>query len=120
MDAGIRKGIVNDAIAVGVATGVYGISFGAISVASGLNVWQTCALSLLMFTGASQYALVGVVGAGGAPMTGAAAALPDAAVRPGSVPALGVQGRPCIKRSAFLAAQSGGGGWAEIACRYGA
>ena len=75
MDAGTHKGIINDAIAVGIATGVYGISFGAISVASGLTVWQTCALSLLMFTGASQYALVGVIGAGGAPMTGAAAAL---------------------------------------------
>jgi predicted branched-subunit amino acid permease len=75
MDAGTHKGVINDAIAVGIATGVYGISFGAISVASGLTVWQTCALSLLMFTGASQYALVGVIGAGGAPMTGAAAAL---------------------------------------------
>ena len=56
---------------MGVATGAYGISFGAISVASGLDVWQTCALSLLVFTGASQFALVGVIASGG---TAAAAA----------------------------------------------
>ena len=66
-----RRRIVGDALAVGVATGAYGISFGAISVASGLDVWQTCALSLLVFTGASQFALVGVIASGG---TAAAAA----------------------------------------------
>ncbi len=53
------------ALGVGVATGAYGLSFGAISIASGLDVWQTQTLSLLMFTGASQFALVGVLGAGG-------------------------------------------------------
>jgi predicted branched-subunit amino acid permease len=61
------RSIVRDGIAVGVATGAYGISFGAVSIAAGLDVWQTCVLSLLMFTGASQFALVGVVGSGGAP-----------------------------------------------------
>ena len=63
--------IVRDGIAIGVATGAYGISFGAIGVASGLDVWQTCALSLLVFTGASQFALVGVIGSGGNPLFGA-------------------------------------------------
>jgi predicted branched-subunit amino acid permease len=53
-------------ISVGLATGVYGVSFGALAVAAGLDVWQACALSLLMFTGGSQFAFVGVVGAGGA------------------------------------------------------
>ncbi len=70
-----RSGIVRDSLAVGLATGAYGIGFGAVSVASGLSVAQTCALSLLMFTGASQFALAGVVAAGGAPMSGAATAL---------------------------------------------
>jgi predicted branched-subunit amino acid permease len=60
---------------VGLATGAYGVSFGAVSVAAGLSVWQTCALSLLMFTGASQFALVGVLAAGGAPLSGALTAL---------------------------------------------
>ncbi len=70
-----RRVIVRDGVAVGVATGAYGISFGAISVTSGLDVWQTCALSLLVFTGASQFALIGVIGAGGAPLSGAVTAL---------------------------------------------
>lgn len=67
--------IVRDGIAVGVATGAYGISFGAVSVASGLDVWQSCALSLLVFTGASQFALVGVIGSGGSPFLGALSGL---------------------------------------------
>ncbi len=75
LPAGERAAIVRDGVAVGVATGAYGVSFGAISVASGLDVWQTCALSLLVFTGASQFALIGVIGAGGAPLSGAVTAL---------------------------------------------
>ncbi|MDO5691861.1 MAG: AzlC family ABC transporter permease [Pseudomonadota bacterium] len=51
---------------VGFATGLYGLSFGALSVAAGLNVWQTLLLSALLFSGGSQFALVGVVAAGGA------------------------------------------------------
>ncbi|MDX6326688.1 MAG: hypothetical protein QOK15_3042, partial [Nocardioidaceae bacterium] len=70
-----RTGIVRDAVAVGLATGAYGLSFGAIAVAAGLSVAQTCALSLVMFTGASQFAFVGVVASGGAPLSGAATAL---------------------------------------------
>lgn len=70
-----RRGIVRDSLGVGVATGAYGVSFGAVSVAAGLSVLQTCALSLLVFTGASQFALVGVVAAGGAPLSGALTAL---------------------------------------------
>src|SRR6476620_9991178 len=60
----------HEAMTVGLATGAYGISFGALGIAAGLSVAQTCALSLLMFTGASQFAFVGVIGAGG---TGVAA-----------------------------------------------
>ncbi|HEU5035896.1 MAG TPA: AzlC family ABC transporter permease [Nocardioides sp.] len=70
-----RAAIIRDSLGVGVATGAYGVSFGAVSVAAGLTVLQTCALSLLVFTGASQFALVGVVAAGGAPVSGALTAL---------------------------------------------
>ena len=70
-----RAGIVRDGIAVGVATGAYGLSFGAIAVSAGLDVAQACVLSLLMFTGASQFALVGVLASGGVPASGAATAL---------------------------------------------
>jgi 4-azaleucine resistance transporter AzlC len=70
-----RRQIVRDSLGVGIATGTYGVSFGAVSVGSGLDVLQTCALSLLMFTGASQFALVGVLASGGAPLSGAMTAL---------------------------------------------
>jgi predicted branched-subunit amino acid permease len=70
-----RTGVVRDAVGIGLATGAYALSFGAISSAAGLSVLQTSALSLLMFTGASQFALVGVVGAGGGPLAGAATAV---------------------------------------------
>lgn len=74
-DPAERRQIVRDGLAVAVATGAYGISFGAIGVSSGLDVAQTCALSLLVFTGASQFAFVGVIAAGGLPLLGAASGL---------------------------------------------
>jgi len=64
--AAIRSGV-----AVGLAVSLYGVSFGALAVAAGLDVWQTCVLSLLMFTGGSQFALIGVLAAGGVPVTAA-------------------------------------------------
>ena len=70
-----RRAILRDGLAVGIATGAYGVSFGAIAVAAGLSVLQACALSLVAFTGASQFALVGVVASGGAPLSGALTAL---------------------------------------------
>jgi len=69
-----RGGIVRDALGIGIATGAYALSFGAISTTSGLTILQTIALSTLMFTGASQFAMVGVIGAGGSVWTGAATA----------------------------------------------
>jgi predicted branched-subunit amino acid permease len=53
-------------VSVAAATGVYGVSFGALAIAAGLDIWQTMALSLLMFTGGSQFAFIGVLGGGGA------------------------------------------------------
>ena len=70
-----RRRVVRTALGIGTATGAYGVSFGALSTASGLTVTQTCALSVLVFTGASQFALVGVLGAGGSAGSGAATAL---------------------------------------------
>jgi predicted branched-subunit amino acid permease len=70
-----RRAVVRDSLGVGIATGLYGTSFGAVSVAAGLSVAQTCALSLVMFTGASQFALVGVLAAGGTPLAGTLTAL---------------------------------------------
>lgn len=52
-------------VSISIATGLYGVSFGALSVASGLDFWQTMALSLLLFSGGSQFAFIGVVAGGG-------------------------------------------------------
>lgn len=54
--------------------GAYGVAFGAASVAAGFSVLQTCLFSLLTFTGASQFAAVGVVASGGAAASAVAAA----------------------------------------------
>lgn len=70
-----RRRVLRDALAIGLATGSYGVSFGALGVASGLSVVQTAALSVLVFTGASQIALVSVLAAGGGVLSGAAGAL---------------------------------------------
>ncbi len=70
-----RSAVLRDAAGVSIATGAYAISFGAIALAGGFDLWQTMALSLLMFTGGSQFGLVGVVAAGGAPLAGAATAI---------------------------------------------
>ncbi|MFF5756527.1 AzlC family ABC transporter permease [Streptomyces longwoodensis] len=68
------RAVVRDALGVGIAVGLSGFAFGVTSAGSGLSVWQTCALSLLVFTGASQFALVGALAAGGNPLTAAAGA----------------------------------------------
>jgi predicted branched-subunit amino acid permease len=52
-------------LSVGLAVAAYGLSFGALAVASGLDVWQTSVLSLLMFSGGSQFAVIGVLASGG-------------------------------------------------------
>ncbi len=70
-----RASVVRNSLGVSVATGAYGVSFGAVGVAAGLSVAQTCALSLLLFSGASQFALAGVVASGGAPLAGALSAI---------------------------------------------
>ncbi|QCU78785.1 branched-chain amino acid ABC transporter permease [Citricoccus sp. SGAir0253] len=80
MDSSTRLGAhpaFRTGASVSVATGLYGISFGALSVAAGLDLWQTVALSALMFTGGSQFAFIGVLagGGGGAAATGAASLL---------------------------------------------
>jgi predicted branched-subunit amino acid permease len=79
-----RPQVLMDSFGVGLASGAYGVSFGAIAVASHFSVWQACALSLLVFSGASQFAVVGVVAAGGAPMSGAATGLMLRPCRPAS------------------------------------
>lgn len=61
-------------IQVGLAVSLYGISFGALSVVLGFSVGQTMVLSLVMFSGASQFAVIGILASGGAAAGGAAVA----------------------------------------------
>lgn len=56
--------VLRAAIGLGIYAGVFGATFGAVSVGSGLTVGQTMILSLVMFSGASQFAFVGVAAAG--------------------------------------------------------
>ena len=70
----MTKAVVSTSLSVALATGLYGVSFGAIGVTAGLDVLSVMLLSLLMFSGASQFAFVGVVAAGGAPITAIASA----------------------------------------------
>lgn len=63
-----------DSLSVSLTVGAYGVAFGAASVAAHFSILQTCLFSLLTFTGASQFAAVGVVAAGGAGASAIAAA----------------------------------------------
>ncbi|MCX2971355.1 AzlC family ABC transporter permease [Streptomyces sp. JHD 1] len=69
------RAVVRDALGVGTAVGLSGFAFGVTAAGAGLSLPMACALSLLVFTGASQFALVGALAGGGAPATAAAGAL---------------------------------------------
>lgn len=71
----VRNRLTRTALSIGVASGAYGASFGALSVAAGLSVVQTCAMSVLVFTGGSQFALIAGLGGGGSPVSGTASAV---------------------------------------------
>lgn len=70
----VSRGTLRDALSVALTVGAYGVAFGAAGVAAGFSVLQTALFSLLAFTGASQFAAVGVVAAGGAGLSAVAAA----------------------------------------------
>lgn len=70
-----RASLKRAAAGIGLYAGAFGMTFGAVAAASGLTVAQAVVMSAVMFTGASQFALVGVLAAGGAPLAGVSAAL---------------------------------------------
>jgi predicted branched-subunit amino acid permease len=72
--AKIPRDTFRDSLSVSITVGAYGVAFGAASIAAHFSVLQTCLFSLLTFTGASQFAAVGVVAAGGAGLSAVAAA----------------------------------------------
>jgi len=64
------RSTIRDSFSVSITVGTYGAAFGAASVAAGFSVLQTSLLSLLTFSGASQFAVIGVIGAGGSALSG--------------------------------------------------
>ena len=60
-----KSSVISMSVGVGLAVGLYGTSFGALATAAGLSVWQAQVLSLLMFSGGSQFAVIGVIAASG-------------------------------------------------------
>ena len=64
-DAPLVARVRRDIWVLGAAVGVFGASFGVLATTAGLTVAQTCAMSVLVFTGASQFAVVGVISSGG-------------------------------------------------------
>ncbi|WP_017604506.1 AzlC family ABC transporter permease [Nocardiopsis alkaliphila] len=71
----LRSPAVRDGLGIGVAVGVAGLAFGTAAVAAGLSPAQAVFLSAFMFTGASQFALIGVIAGGGSLVAGALGAL---------------------------------------------
>ncbi|MDA3038098.1 MAG: AzlC family ABC transporter permease [Actinomycetota bacterium] len=71
----LQRTYVRDALVIGAATGVFGVAFGVLATTTGFSVAQAGALSVLVFTGASQFAAVSVAGAGGDPITALGSAL---------------------------------------------
>ena len=69
------KRAARDGIALGLAVGTSGLAFGAAAVASGLSPAQACVLSLVAYTGASQFALAAAVAGGGNLIAGTASAV---------------------------------------------
>jgi len=70
-----RATLLRTSLCVALAVAVYGLAFGALAVSAGFTLAQTCAMSLLMFNGASQLAFVGVLGAGGSVLVAVLSAL---------------------------------------------
>ncbi len=70
----IESTTLRDSFSVSFTVGAYGTAFGAAAVANGFSVLQSCLLSLLTFSGASQFAVIGVLGAGGGAISGIATA----------------------------------------------
>lgn len=70
-----RRRVVRDSLGVGLAVGTYGTAFGAAAVSAGLSVTQSVLLSLLGFTGGTQFAVVGVLAGGGGAVSAVAGGL---------------------------------------------
>ncbi|MFF9274943.1 AzlC family ABC transporter permease [Streptomyces griseosporeus] len=69
------RSLVRDSSLVWLASGIVGVSFGAIAVAGGLPVWVPVVMSLVVYAGSAQFSAVGILLAGGGPLAAAATGL---------------------------------------------
>lgn len=69
--------VATASVTLGAVVGAFGALFGVGAVSAGASVAQACVMSLLVFTGASQFSAVSVIAAGGS----TASALSGAVVR---------------------------------------
>ena len=88
-DVRLAVDVATASLTLGAAVGVFGLVFGVGAVAAGGSVVQACVMSLLVFTGASQFSAVSVVAAGGGdvggPRRGDGAGGPQRGLRAGDV-----------------------------------
>ena len=75
VEARLGRDLARDIALVCLADGIVGLSFGAITVGSGLPLWLPVLMSVVVFAGASQFLFVGIVAAGGNPVAAVAAGL---------------------------------------------
>jgi predicted branched-subunit amino acid permease len=69
-----RNQVDRTALSVAFTVGLYGAAFGAAGVTADFSILQTCLLSILLFSGASQFAVVGIMGSGGSAVSAIATA----------------------------------------------
>lgn len=67
-----KPAVLRDSLSIALPVGGYGLAFGAAAVSAGFSIWQSCVLSLFLFSGASQFAVIGVMGAGGSVLSAVA------------------------------------------------
>jgi len=88
---------VSASLMIGIAFVIFGASFGVLSVSAGASVAQTCAMSLLVFTGASQMSAVSVLASGGT----VASAFGGAVLLSGRNAVYGLAMSPVLKQGSF-------------------
>ncbi|MEZ5341759.1 MAG: AzlC family ABC transporter permease [Acidimicrobiales bacterium] len=71
----LAKRYARDAVIRGAAVGIFGAGFGVLAIDAGFSVLQALAMSLLVFTGASQFSAASVLSTGGDPASAIGAAL---------------------------------------------
>jgi 4-azaleucine resistance transporter AzlC len=62
-----RQGI-RDSIFILLAVGAFGVAFGVLAVEAGLSAWLTILASVVIVSGAAQFAMVGLLATGAAPV----------------------------------------------------